>query len=107
MQQRVEDEASSHGVKVIRGTRVEGLARAEERGIIVEIEGRDPLTVDLVVAATGVRPNSELAAEAGLALGAARSIKVDERRQSEARTAGGDPELRILEDDSDCASGWA
>lgn len=43
----------------------------------VETEQTDPLMADMVLVATGIRPNSQLAEKAGLALGPAGSIAVD------------------------------
>ncbi|UHD17651.1 FAD-dependent oxidoreductase [Thiocapsa bogorovii] len=60
---------------MLPGTRVEAIERTGS-GIAVETsEAR--LEADLLLVATGVRPESELAAAAGLALGAAGAIAVD------------------------------
>jgi CoA-dependent NAD(P)H sulfur oxidoreductase len=73
---RVIDEAKAHGVEMLIGTRVEAIERTDS-GIAVETS-YGILEADLVLVATGVRPESELAAAAGLTLGAAGSIAVDE-----------------------------
>ncbi len=80
LRQRVLDEAKRHGVELLTGTRVESLARQGDAigGAILVQTTAGTLTADLVLVATGVRPESGLAEAAGLPLGAARSIAVDE-----------------------------
>lgn len=73
-------EAAVHGVEVLVGTRVEALRRAGE-AIRVETSGQS-LEADLVLVATGVRPESELAAAAGLKVGAAGAIAVNDCLQT-------------------------
>ena len=71
--ERVYAEAEARGVPVLRGTRVERLERAAADGpITVTCSSADPLQADLVLVATGVRPNAEIAAEAGLESGRLR-----------------------------------
>ncbi|CRI63307.1 putative Coenzyme A disulfide reductase [Thiocapsa sp. KS1] len=72
---RVLEEANARGVEMLPGTRVEAIERVGS-GIAVETSGAR-LEADLVLVATGVRPEAELAAAAGLALGAAGAIAVD------------------------------
>jgi CoA-dependent NAD(P)H sulfur oxidoreductase len=55
------------------------------------------LTADMVLVAVGVRPNSDLAAAAGLALGPDRSIAID------AQTRTSDPAIRAA---GDCADAF-
>ncbi|TVQ86004.1 MAG: hypothetical protein EA400_14100 [Chromatiaceae bacterium] len=73
--QRVLDEAERHGVELLTNTRVEALERSGD-AILVRTSAA-VLETDLVLVATGVRPESELAAAAGLALGANGAIAVD------------------------------
>lgn len=51
------------GVRIITGCRVDGF----EDGPIVHLNNGDSLDADLIIVASGVRPNSEFAAEAGIA----------------------------------------
>ncbi|MGF1614504.1 MAG: FAD-dependent oxidoreductase [Gammaproteobacteria bacterium] len=75
---RVYAEAKAKDVALHVGTRVERLQRVAGGAIAVDTDSAGKLEADLVLIATGVRPNSEMAAEAGLKLGAAGSIGVDE-----------------------------
>lgn len=68
---------AEHGVHVHLGARVEKI-EASGRALAVTLSDRtDPLLVDLVVVATGVRPNTVVAETAGIALGATGAIAVD------------------------------
>ncbi len=58
------DWCRDNGVRIITGCRVE----AFEPGPVVTLNSGDTLPADLVVVASGVTPNSEFAAEAGLAI---------------------------------------
>ena len=80
--ERVYKEAANNGVTLHRGTRVQGLQRDAATGKITVSTTAGELVTDLVLVATGVKPNAELAAEAGLSLGAAGSIAVDEYLQT-------------------------
>jgi NADPH-dependent 2,4-dienoyl-CoA reductase/sulfur reductase-like enzyme len=77
LRQRVYAEADRNGVPIRRETRVERMERDASGKIHLRTSDGE-LGADLVLVATGVRPNSELAAESGLKLGAAGSIAVDE-----------------------------
>ena len=66
------------GVDLLAGTKVEGF----EPGVVHTTRGDVP--ADLVILGIGVQPNSELAAEAGIALGARDAVGVDERQQTSA-----------------------
>jgi NADPH-dependent 2,4-dienoyl-CoA reductase/sulfur reductase-like enzyme len=48
----------------------------------VHLEAGDTLNADLVILGLGVDPNTELAADAGVELGAKRSIRVNQRQQT-------------------------
>lgn len=76
MRERLLEEATAHGVTLWLDTRVEALQRNGDGIRVTTSDGR-VLDTDLVLVATGVRPVAELAAAAGLALGAAGAIAVD------------------------------
>ncbi len=78
LRRRVYAEAAANQVPIHLATRVEGLERTPSGKITVHTSATDVLHTDLVLISTGVRPNSEIAAQAGLELGADRSIAVDE-----------------------------
>ncbi|MFZ0255039.1 MAG: FAD-dependent oxidoreductase [Gammaproteobacteria bacterium] len=75
---RVYAEAEMKQVPIHLGTRVERLERTSGGKIAVHTSAADVLKTDLVLISTGVRPNSEIAAQAGLQLGAHGSIAVDD-----------------------------
>jgi NADPH-dependent 2,4-dienoyl-CoA reductase/sulfur reductase-like enzyme len=66
------------GIEIRTGTRVEGLETVEGRvRAVVTPDG--PLPADVVVLGLGVRPNTGLAAEAGIPLGATGGVRTDLR----------------------------
>lgn len=66
------------GVALYLERRVEGFERGEQGGVAVLLEGGERLEADLVMLSIGVRPETTLAREAGLALGETGGIRVDE-----------------------------
>ena len=58
------ESAEAHGVAVHVGVRTEGIEREGDDAVRVHVASLDCLTVDLVVVATGVRPNDGLLPEA-------------------------------------------
>jgi NADPH-dependent 2,4-dienoyl-CoA reductase/sulfur reductase-like enzyme len=72
------------GIEVRTETRVEGF-ETDKRGHVRAVVTKDAtLPADLVVLGTGVRPNAELARDAGIALGETGAIKVDARMATSA-----------------------
>jgi NADPH-dependent 2,4-dienoyl-CoA reductase/sulfur reductase-like enzyme len=67
-----------HGIDV----RLRSEVKAFEPGSVVTADGA--LDADLVVLGIGVRPNSRLAADAGIALGAKDAVRVDRRQRTSA-----------------------
>ncbi len=84
----VHAELEQHGVSVACGTRVETIAPAErgERALVVSATGPDgkprSYPADVVLVVVGVRPNTELAASAGVKLGFRDAIAVDRRMRT-------------------------
>jgi NADPH-dependent 2,4-dienoyl-CoA reductase/sulfur reductase-like enzyme len=74
----VERELEANGVKIILGERVEEILGRDGqiKGIITSAKRN--IDSDFIVLGTGVRPNSEIARDAGVELGYANAIKVDE-----------------------------
>ena len=77
LRNRVYDEATRHDVTIHRNTLVKRLSRDDDGTIHVETS-EATLETDVVLVATGIRPASELAAAAGIKLGVAKAIEVDE-----------------------------
>ena len=79
----VHAELASHGVKVMPGTTVRQISRAENGQpgrLRVDGEASGEITTelaDMVLVVTGVRPDADLAASAGAALGVKGTIAVD------------------------------
>lgn len=73
-----------HGIDVRCGCPAIGFEAGSESNTVVVRTGDGPIEADLVVLGLGVAPNSELAATAGLRLGAAGAIGVDRRQHTSA-----------------------
>jgi NADPH-dependent 2,4-dienoyl-CoA reductase/sulfur reductase-like enzyme/rhodanese-related sulfurtransferase len=80
----VEHHLRSHGVELHLGTRTVGFAPADDGRLRVELDAGAALTTDLVMLAAGVRPNTQLARAAGIALGPRGGIRVDEHLRTSA-----------------------
>ena len=70
------------GVEFHAGVDAVGLSDGPGGGLLVATSQGPPVPADLVVVGTGVRPRSDLAAEAGLNLGQRRAIAVDRHQRS-------------------------
>jgi NADPH-dependent 2,4-dienoyl-CoA reductase/sulfur reductase-like enzyme/rhodanese-related sulfurtransferase len=78
----LEAELGRHGVSVRTGTGLAELEQTNGRVCAVVTESRERIETDLVLLSIGVRPNLELASMAGIALGTAGGIAVDEFRRT-------------------------
>lgn len=78
----VEKTLGDNDVKLMLSERVTAINGNAETGVTSVQTGNATLPCQLVVLATGVRPNSELAAEAGLAIGRNRGILVNKCMQT-------------------------
>lgn len=74
---------AEQAVNVLTSTEVTGI-EPDDNALRVLLDGQDALNADLVIVAVGVRPNSELAADAGLALGERGAIQVDKSMRTSA-----------------------
>jgi NADPH-dependent 2,4-dienoyl-CoA reductase/sulfur reductase-like enzyme len=77
----VERELEANGVKVITRERVEeivgdGSADGQVKGVMTNTKRE--IDTDFIVLGTGIKPNSEIARDAGVELGYANAIKVDD-----------------------------
>jgi len=90
MADMVKKEVESNGVKLYLGHKIIQAEQSEGR---LKIVCDDPaLTADMVLAAVGISPNSNIASDAGLELGVSQSISVDKmlRTSDENIYAAGD-----------------
>jgi CoA-dependent NAD(P)H sulfur oxidoreductase len=77
IQSRIEQTLAAHSVKLVKGAAVEALAGAKRRLSRVSWDSR-AADADLAILATGVRPRTALATQAGLRLGPTGAIEVNE-----------------------------
>ncbi|WP_202320224.1 FAD-dependent oxidoreductase [Archaeoglobus neptunius] len=87
----VENHLREKEVKVLTSTRVERIITENDRVSAVVADGKE-FAADVVVIATGVKPNTELAVNSGLKIGETGGIWVNSRMQTsdECIYAGGD-----------------
>ncbi len=74
----VADYLELHGVHVVVGDGVAGFAREDDAALVVSTQSGNSYRADLVILALGVRPDTALAAAAGLEIGELGGIRVDE-----------------------------
>jgi NADPH-dependent 2,4-dienoyl-CoA reductase/sulfur reductase-like enzyme len=74
----VERELEDNGVRIILGERVEEILGVDGRVSGIKTNTKHEINSDFVVLGTGVKPNSEIARDAGVELGFANAVKVDE-----------------------------
>jgi NADPH-dependent 2,4-dienoyl-CoA reductase/sulfur reductase-like enzyme len=74
----VERELEADGVKIILGESVEEILGRDGQIKGIRTSANRDIDSDLIVLGTGVRPNSEIARDAGVELGYANAIKVDD-----------------------------
>ncbi|HIP57974.1 MAG TPA: pyridine nucleotide-disulfide oxidoreductase [Archaeoglobus profundus] len=79
------------GIKVLTGSRVTEIIAKDGKAAGVKVDGKE-IEAQLVLMAVGVKPNVELAKDAGLTIGETGAIKVNERLQTSDPNiyAGGD-----------------
>lgn len=75
-------ELQRRGVELLLEARVMEVSENSETGKLTVKTSQKSLDVDIVVLAAGVRPNTMLAREAGLALGTSGGISVDQRMRT-------------------------
>ena len=77
----VEEKIAAEGVKLMKGVSVEGF-EGKNNAVTTILTDKGPFETDMVLLVIGARPNTKLAADAGIELGAAGAIKVDEYLQT-------------------------
>ncbi len=75
-----------HDVQVHNGTTVQAISRGDDggAGLVVHGQGGARWRAEVVLVVTGVRPDSHLAAQAGLRLGVAGAVAVDRQMRTSA-----------------------
>lgn len=81
MARPIQDELQRHGVTLRLSTNVTGLESSGKSVTAVQL-GDESLPADLVVMAIGIRPRTELAVQAGLEIGPAGGIRVDDQMRT-------------------------
>ncbi len=71
-----------HGVKVFLGEKLEGFEKDPEGRVRKVLAGSLKLEAGLVILGLGVKPNSDIAGDAGIATGAGGAIRVNKRQES-------------------------
>jgi len=88
--EEVTEHVVSQGVELQFGVRVEGIEKDGEQLLVKSSTAE--IRTDMVIVSTGVRPNSELAREAGIDLGKSGAISIDQHMRTSIRNifAAGD-----------------
>lgn len=97
----VEEELNRHGVTVVTGVAVESIER-QVRQLLVAGSGGFHAETDLVLAATGVRPETGVAAAAGVEIGRWGAIRVN-RAMETLVVSGAEPNVPYIYAAGDCA----
>ncbi|MCS7281099.1 MAG: FAD-dependent oxidoreductase [Desulfobacterota bacterium] len=79
--QSVEEILKKHNVRILKNTSLFGFGTMNKRVTSVITDAEEILT-DMVILAIGVKPNSEIALRAGITLGTANAIAVDENTRT-------------------------
>ncbi|HVC89205.1 MAG TPA: FAD-dependent oxidoreductase [Acidobacteriaceae bacterium] len=72
----------AHGVRLCMGDGVAGFEQSSDGGLVVRTKSGAAFDADLVVLAIGVRPETKLARDAGLEIGARGGIRVDSQMRT-------------------------
>ena len=78
----VQQHIRSKGVDLRLSSKVTGFEKSAEGRINVTLEGSESIEADIVILSIGVKPDTRLATSAGVAIGDARGIKVNEYLQT-------------------------
>jgi NADPH-dependent 2,4-dienoyl-CoA reductase/sulfur reductase-like enzyme len=78
----VERELEDNGVRIILGERLEEILGIDGQVNGIKTNTKREINTDFIVLGTGVKPNSEIARDAGVELGSANAIRVDEHMKT-------------------------
>ncbi|MBS1212042.1 MAG: FAD-dependent pyridine nucleotide-disulfide oxidoreductase, partial [Proteobacteria bacterium] len=82
LSRQIHDHVAEHGTDIRLGEGLAGIDAASGRAASAVTETGIRLPADLVVLAMGIKPNVELAVQAGIALGTSGAIAVDQRQET-------------------------
>ena len=85
-------EMQTHGVDLHMGDGVKSFAKNADGTLTVTLTSGAQLAADMVILAIGVRPNTQIAEHAGLAIGPAKGVLVDEHLRTS------DPDIYAIGD---------
>lgn len=95
----IEQELKSRDVELVLGQGLKSILTENGRAIAVEVESGRLLGADLVLLSVGVRPNVDLARDAGLTLGTSGGIAVNVHQQTS------DPDIYAVGDATEVVQG--
>jgi NADPH-dependent 2,4-dienoyl-CoA reductase/sulfur reductase-like enzyme len=78
----VQRQLEAHGVTVLAGQRAKSITRESNR-LTVSLENGKAISTELVVVATGARPDTGLAKSAGISLGEGDAIRINQRMETD------------------------
>jgi NADPH-dependent 2,4-dienoyl-CoA reductase/sulfur reductase-like enzyme len=78
----VREQLEKHDVNFVAHARTEGLVVDKERRVTHVLTSSDSFEADIVILSLGVKPNSELAKEAGIRVGVLDGILTDQRQHT-------------------------
>ena len=82
MAQIVQNHLLEKGVEVVTSDGVKSFEGNGDNYVTRVITGKRQLPTDMVILSIGIKPNTKLAQEAGIAIGATRAIKVNDRMET-------------------------
>ena len=71
-----------NGVEVLTDTKVQSFIGTKDIGVMEVVTDKGKINTDLVIMAVGIKPNTEIAKEAGIELGVKNAISVNNRCQT-------------------------
>lgn len=81
MAKRAQTELVEHGVELLLNSPVAGI-HAEDKGLRIDLADGSSIEPDFLIAAIGVKPNTQLAKDAGLTIGPRGGIATDEHMRT-------------------------
>lgn len=79
---KIEEHLKEKGIKVVVNETVTEIEEGKESVFTVRTDKGSEINADIVISAAGIRPNTELAAEIGLEIGATKAVSVNKKMQT-------------------------